>query len=125
MQISEAEWVVMNLVWDRQPVDARTVIEELSEKHQWSAATIKTMLHRLVKKQALSHKADGKRYLYRASVRRNDCVRRESKSFLTRVFGGDAAPALLHFVKNSKLTADEVKQLRELLDEKDRRNDQR
>lgn len=125
MQISDAEWVVMNLVWDRQPVDARTVIDELAEEHRWSAATIKTMLHRLVKKGALSHEADGKRYQYRAQVRRSDCVRRESKSFLARVFGGEAAPALLHLVKNSKLSADEVDQLRALLDEKDRRNDRR
>lgn len=123
MQISDAEWVVMNLVWDLQPVDAAQVVDQLSEKHQWSAATIKTMLHRLVKKGALKHEAEGKRYRYRANVRRADCVRRASRSFLERVFGGDAAPALLHLVKSSKLSAEEVAQLRELLDEKDQRND--
>ncbi|NND98158.1 MAG: BlaI/MecI/CopY family transcriptional regulator [Pirellulaceae bacterium] len=123
MQISDAEWTVMNLVWEIQPVDSATVIEQLAEKNSWSAATIKTMLHRLVKKGALKHEIDGKRYHYRAAVRRSDCVRRASRSFLDRVFCGDAAPALLHFVKTSKLSADEVAQLRELLDEKDRGND--
>ncbi len=123
MQISDAEWTVMTLVWDSQTVDARFVIDELSVPNKWSAATIKTMLHRLVKKGALHHEADGKRYLYRAKVRRSDCVRRASRSFLDRVFGGQAAPALLHLVKTSSLSAQEVAQLRALLDAKDQRND--
>ena len=58
MQISDAEWTVMTLVWDSQPVDARFVIDELSGPNKWSAATIKTMLHRLVKKGALHHEAE-------------------------------------------------------------------
>ena len=118
MQISDAEWAVMNYVWDQQPVDAKAVIDKLARKHRWSSATITTMLHRLVKKGALEHQQDGKRYLYRAVVRRGDCVRRESRSFVSRVFGGDAAPALLHLVKTSKLSPEEIQQIRALLDDK-------
>lgn len=120
MQISDAEWIVMNLIWESAPIDASQVIDQLGEANCWSAATIKTMLHRLVKKQALSHEVDGKRYIYRSNVRRHDCIRKASRSFLDRVFGGDAAPALLHLVKNSKLSADEVAELRQLLDSKAR-----
>ncbi|TWT85739.1 Penicillinase repressor [Posidoniimonas polymericola] len=116
--ISDAEWLVMNVVWEGQPVEAQQVVEQLAEANGWTAATVKTMLHRLVKKQALSYERDGKRYLYRAAVRRSDCVRRESRSFLDRVFGGAAAPALMHLVKTSKLTEQEVAELRRLLDEK-------
>ena len=53
MQISDAEWIVMNLIWQSQPVDASQVIERLAKANGWSAATVKTMLHRLVKKGAL------------------------------------------------------------------------
>lgn len=116
MQISDAEWVVMNLIWDSQPIDASQVIERLSKPQEWSAATIKTMLHRLVRKGALSHEADGRKYIYRAKVRRHDCVRKASRSFLDRVFGGNAAPALLHLLKTSRLSPDEAAELRELLD---------
>lgn len=116
--ISDAEWLVMNVVWEDQPVEAQQVVDRLSAANDWSPATIKTMLHRLVKKQALTFERDGKRYLYRAAARRGDCVRRASRSFLDRVFGGSAAPALMHLVKNSKLTDDEVAELRRLLDKK-------
>lgn len=118
MQISDAEWIVMNLIWESQPVDSAQVIERLGKANNWSPATIKTMLHRLVKKDVLSHEIDGKKYIYRSNVRRDSCVRKASRSFLDRVFGGDAAPALLHMVKSAKLTADEVAELQRLLDSK-------
>ena len=121
LTISDAEWLVMNVVWRDQPVEAQQVVDELAEANRWSAATIKTMLHRLVKKQALSFQQDGKRYLYSAAVRRSDCIRRASRSFLDRVFGGDAAPALMHFVKTTKLTDDEIAAIRRLLDDKEGR----
>ncbi|QEG37326.1 BlaI/MecI/CopY family transcriptional regulator [Bythopirellula goksoeyrii] len=120
--ISDAEWQVMNTVWQHQPVESQQVIDLLAEPNEWTAATIKTMLHRLVKKKALTFDRDGKRYLYRALMRRGDCVRRASRSFLDRVFGGSAAPALMHLVKNSKLTDDELAELRRLLDEKEKKS---
>lgn len=123
MQISDAEWLVMNLIWDEQPLGAKQVIARLSDANDWSPATIKTMLHRLVKKGALTFDSVGKSYLYRAQVRRSECVRQASRSFLQRVFAGQAAPALLHLVKTTQLTPDEVRQLQELLDAKDQGND--
>ncbi|MDA1232067.1 MAG: BlaI/MecI/CopY family transcriptional regulator [Planctomycetota bacterium] len=120
MQISDAEWTVMNLIWGSQPTEASDVIERLAEDHTWSPATIKTMLHRLVRKGALTAISSGKKYIYSCRVKRADCVKRASRSFLERVFGGDAAPALLHLVASSKLTPAEIDDLRKLLDSMDR-----
>ncbi len=117
--ISDAEWQVMNVVWNSQPVDSQHVIDQLAAANSWSTGTVKTMLHRLVKKQVLVFEQTGKRYLYRAAVGRNECVRQASRSFLERVFGGAAAPALLHLVQTSPLTADEMAELRRLLDRKE------
>lgn len=119
MQISDAEWIVMNLIWESQPLEARQVIDQLAAANDWSPATVKTMLHRLVKKGALSTESLGKKYLYRSGVRRHDCIRRASRSFLDRVFGGNAVPALLHLVKTSKLSAEELAELRVSLDLKE------
>ncbi|QDS93845.1 Methicillin resistance regulatory protein MecI [Roseimaritima multifibrata] len=118
MQLSDAEWIVMNLIWDSQPTEASDVIAALGTANRWSDATIKTMLHRLVKKGALNTELIGKKYRYTAAVRRSACVRKASRSFVDRVFGGDAAPALLHLVKTGKLSEDELAELRELLNSK-------
>lgn len=118
MQISDAEWVVMNLVWKCSSIEAAEVIEQIAEANGWSAATVKTMLHRLVRKGALEAEQVGKKYIYHPAVKRESCVRQESRSFLERVFGGDAAPALIHLVKMSKLSPKEAEEIRAILDQK-------
>lgn len=115
-QISDAEWDVMKVVWDRQPVPASDVVERLAAERGWAPRTVKTMLNRLVAKGALAYEVEGKRFLYRAIVKREACVRHESRSFLSRVFGGAVTPAVVHFLEHSKLTPDEVEHLRRILE---------
>jgi BlaI family penicillinase repressor len=114
--ISEAEWDVMKVVWDHEPVAASDVADKLAAERQWHPQTVKTMLTRLVGKGALTYKPEGKRYLYRAKISRDACVRQESRSFLSRVFDGSVTPAVVHLLTHSKLSDDELKQLRRILD---------
>ena len=116
--ISDAEWEVMKVVWDEHPIAANDVVGRLAGRRDWSPRTIKTMLSRLVRKGALTFQAEGKRYLYAPAVSRGACVRAESRSFLHRVFEGAAGPMLVHFVRDAKLTADDIETLRATLDEK-------
>lgn len=119
MQISDAEWQVMTVVWERQPLTAAELIEQLAGEVDWTPATIKTLIHRLTKKGALAFEEEGKRYLYRAKVTRSACVRKESRSFLDRVFSGNEAALLEHFVKASKLSAKEIEDLKRILDQQE------
>ncbi|MDQ3438792.1 MAG: BlaI/MecI/CopY family transcriptional regulator [Planctomycetota bacterium] len=114
--ISEAEWDVMKVVWDHEPVAASDVADRLAAERDWHPQTVKTMLTRLVGKGALAYKAEGKRYLYRARISRDACVRHESRSFLSRVFDGSVTPAVVHLLTHSNLSDDELKQLRRILD---------
>jgi BlaI family penicillinase repressor len=114
--ISEAEWDVMKVVWDHEPIAASDVADRLAAERQWHPQTVKTMLTRLVGKGALAYKPEGKRYLYRAKISRDAVVRQESRSFLSRVFDGSVTPAVVHLLTHSKLSDDELKQLRRLLD---------
>lgn len=116
-RISDAEWEVMLLLWQRAPQTAAEVAAKLCPAHDWTERTVKTLLARLVKKGALSAEPDGKRYLYTPEVSRSDCVQRESRSFLDRVFGGSASPLLAHFVREGDLGDTEIQELRRLLDE--------
>ena len=108
----------MNVVWEKQPVTASTIIKHLAKSSDWSAATIRTFLHRLVKKGALDFEKDGNRYEYRAAVTKASTIKHASRSFLSSVFAGETAPLLTHFVKSSKLSPEEVSELRKLLEEK-------
>ena len=116
--ISESEWVIMEALWESAPQTASEVTKTLRESTSWAENTVRTLLTRLVEKGALktAENASGTR-TYLPSVKREACVRAESQSFLDRIFGGAAKPLLVHFAQNSKLTAEEVKELKKLLDQ--------
>jgi len=114
-RISEAEWQVMKVVWRKPRSGAQEIIEELAESTSWTSATIKTLLNRLVKKQALGFERDGKSYLYFAKIAEEECRGAEAETFLDRVFNGSLAPMLAHFVNNRRLSKKEIEELEHLL----------
>lgn len=118
IRISDAEWDVMECVWSRGQATAADVIDALAEERGWNHRTIRTLLGRLVEKGALKYEVDGHRYLYRPAVTRERCVRRESRSFVEKVFAGDVGSLLVHFVKEADITPEEIQRLKELLDNK-------
>lgn len=119
-EISDAEWDVMDVLWQRggAPMPAAEVVDAVAAGRGWSPQTVKTLLARLVKKRALATAADGNRYLYRPRVGRDECVRRESRSFLARFFGGDAGAMLCRFVDEAELSPEQIAELRKILDRK-------
>lgn len=119
-KLSDAEWEVMNVVWEHGPATAQDVHRYLGGVRSWSARTVKTLLGRLVKKRAVAFEVDGRRYLYRARASREACVHAESASFVSRVLGGKASPLVAYFVREGHLTKDEIRQLRALLDAEER-----
>ena len=107
----------MKVVWERGPLSAGDIVEAVAAPNQWNPRTVKTLLNRLVTKGALAFEVAGRHYVYRARVARDAVVRRETRSFLSRVFDGALAPALVHFLEDASLSPDEVKQLRKVLDD--------
>jgi BlaI family penicillinase repressor len=119
-RISETEWEVMKIVWAQAPCSAGQIIAALQQADaSWHPRTAKAFLNRLVKKKVLGFIKEGRTYLYRPLVRREDCADAASESFLDRVFGGSLKPMLAHFVERDKLTPAEIRELRRLLQNPD------
>jgi BlaI family penicillinase repressor len=119
-RISDAEWLVMQVVWEKAPATAGEIIQELEPHSGWNHRTIRTLLNRLAKKGAVACQAEGNRYLYRPKVARSACIRRESRSFVEKVFSGDAASLLVHFARYASLTASDLEELKRILAEKEK-----
>lgn len=116
-RISDTEWEIMRIVWGEHPVTANEVIERLvAADPTWHPKTARTLLARLVRKQALSYAAKGRTYVYSPLVSERECVATASESFLDRVFGGSLQPMLAHFVESRKLTRQDLEEMRKLLE---------
>lgn len=108
----------MEVLWDSSPRSASDVAKVLKDQTGWAENTVRTLLTRLVEKGALKIADEaGSPKLYSPAVKREACVKAESESFLERIFQGAAKPLLVHFTKNARLTPDEVKELKKLLDQ--------
>ncbi len=118
-RISDAEWEVMTVLWDRHPLTSGEVADALAGRTGWHPKTVRTLLGRLVQKGYLAYQPEGTRYHYSPAVPREECVREESRSFVERVFGGDAQSLLAHFVRSAELSSEEIAELRRLLDHKE------
>jgi len=116
MQISEAESVVMDVLWKRSPLSAEEVAVAVSSHQDWQEATVKTLLNRLLKKGAIGAEKDGRRYLYAPVLERDAWVQDQSESLLDRVFGGRVAPLVAHFSAHRKLSRKDVAELRKLIE---------
>lgn len=110
----------MEILWRAPaPVVAEQIVVALAGTQHWQAATVKTLLNRLLKKGAIAAEKDGRRFLYQAVLRRDDWLARESDSMLQRLFGGRLAPLVAHFGTHNKLTPADVAELRQLIDKLD------
>lgn len=118
IQISEAESRVMQVLWEQAPRSAEEVITALADTG-WAEATIKTLLNRLLNKGAIAASKDGRRYQYAPLIQRDAWMLKESSSLLERLFDGRVAPLVAHFSQHRKLSAADVAQLRQLLEEID------
>ncbi|MEK3912269.1 penicillinase repressor BlaI [Paenibacillus sp. FSL H7-0331] len=117
-QISDAEWEVMKVLWAKTPRTANEVIEALEDQTDWKPKTVRTLLNRLTQKQAISYSQENKVYAYFPLVTEDECVRYETESFLKRIYGGAFKPMLVNFLKEDKLSAEDIKELKSILDDK-------
>ena len=116
-RISEAEHAVMEVLWDRGAVSATDVCDAVCESRDWSLATVKTLLSRLVQKQAIAAKPDGRRYLYSPLIARADYVGGESRRLVNRLFGGRAASLVAHLAETEALSNQDIDEIEALLKE--------
>ena len=116
-RISDAEYAVMDALWEKSPLSAADVCEQVCAERDWSMPTVKTLLSRLVAKGVIATEPDGRRFLYTPLVERADYVGSESKRLVERLFGGRAAPLFAHLAESESLSEEDLTEIEALLKE--------
>jgi predicted transcriptional regulator len=117
-RISEAEHAVMEVLWEEQaPLTAAEVAVRAGPKRGWSVHTVKTLLSRLLAKGAITHEADGRRFLYSPAIARDDYVTSESRKLVDRLFGGRVTPLVAHLAEQRALSPEDISEIEALIRE--------
>lgn len=120
MRISAAESQVMAALWARGPVGFEDLVRDVAPAQNWGAATVKTLVTRLLKKKAIISRRVNGRAVYEPLVSRETYLTGESQGLLDRLFDGQLAPLVAHFAKHRTLSPDDVARLRRLLEDYER-----
>ncbi|MFQ3196626.1 MAG: BlaI family penicillinase repressor [Paraglaciecola sp.] len=115
-EISKTEFEVLSALWEHYPASAQDIIKRLNNDKDWHEKTVKTLLGRLLKKQAIDFNKHQRSYLYYPLLERESYVIRESKSFISRLFKGRVAPLVAGFAETDSLSKQDIDELKVLID---------
>jgi predicted transcriptional regulator len=115
MNISKSELVVLQALWDESPLTVGQIIDRVQATVDWHYNTIKTLLGRLLEKEAVHRYRDGRRFFYEPILSREEVVDTEAEGLLQRFFEGSVPQMVAHFAEGKKLTKTEVREIEAVL----------
>lgn len=121
-EISKSEFEVLEALWKEFPASAAQIVERLNAIKPWHDKTVKTLLNRMVKKQAISYEKVQRTYYYSPLFARDEYTLKESKSLLQRMFSGRLTPLVSNFAKSDELSKQDVDELKQLIEQWEKDN---
>ena len=116
VELTEAEWAIMKVVWEKEPCAAGDVQEELAKTRDRAYSTVKTLMDRMVGKGLLKIEKVRNLQLFRACIGEVDAKRGEFRKMLKRAFDGALTPMMQFLIEHEGLSKREATQLRKLID---------
>jgi BlaI family penicillinase repressor len=121
-ELTEAEWDIIEVIWEHEPCAAPTVQEELAARKKWTYSTVKTLMDRMVTKDLLTTERIRNLMLYRSAISRRDAQRGELMRTVKRAFGGAFTPMMQFMLESDALSQQEIAALETMIRKKRRRN---
>lgn len=118
MQISNAEWQVMKVVWTKGDITSKEIVQALADKFNWTASTIKTLLGRLVQKDCLTTRKEGNKFFYSPTLSEEDSVDQIVKEVIDKTCEMNIRRVIEQLLVINDFTAKDLTVLSALVEEK-------
>jgi BlaI family transcriptional regulator, penicillinase repressor len=115
---TELELEILKILWDDGPLSAREVRDRLAPDRDLAYTSVMTMVGIMEEKRYVARKKAGGNYVFSPRLRREAASRRMLRDLVDRVFDGSAATAMINLLESSDVDAEELRQLRELINRK-------
>ena len=116
VQVTEAEWKIMEVLWDHSPRTMTEITAVLAPATGWTRHTVITLLKRMVEKGSISVDESGRAKRYAPLITREEASSEETHKFLSHVFKGQASLLVSHLVDAGDLSEDDLRQILDVLD---------
>lgn len=112
------QYAIMRVLWDEGEASVARVFEALPDEHRRALTTIATMLSKMEKKGVVTHRAEGRQFIYEPTVSETEVQRSMVSELTERAFGGDAALLVAHLIEEEELDKRELARLTALVERK-------
>ena len=123
LTLTEAEWTVMECLWEKSPRTGRETVAWLDQKMGWTRSTVLTMLRRLEAKGAVAVDTEGELKTFRPLIAREDVAVRETENLLDRAYRGSLSLLVSSLTKKQSLPQNEIDELYAILREMEGKKD--
>ena len=117
-ELTEAEWAIIQTVWDNEPCAAPTVQEQLEDQKNWTYSTVKTFMDRMVAKGLLKTERIRNLILYRSVITKLQAQRGEVMRTVKRAFDGALTPMMQFLLDNHALSKRQLDELEAMIKKK-------
>ena len=117
-ELTEAEWAIIQVIWENEPCAAPDVQELLEKSKKWTYSTVKTLMDRMVTKGLLKTEKIRNLILYSSVVTRKQAQNSEIMKTVKRAFDGAFTPMMQFLLDNNSLSQDQLNELENLIREK-------
>ena len=118
LDITNAEWRIMRIIWTLGQATSNQVIDVLQQKTDWKPATIKTLLRRLVEKGALQTTRHGRAFIYTACVQEQATMNQSADELFDSICEMHVGSTIAHVIKQRTLSKSDIQHLQQILAEK-------
>ena len=116
-ELTEAEWIIMKVVWENEPCAAGTVQEILQESKNWAYSTVKGAMDRMVAKGFLTVDKIRNLQLFKSKISQREAKKREFAKMLKRAFDDALTPVIQFLLENENLSKKDLREMRKLIEE--------
>lgn len=119
VKISDSEWEVMRVIWTLNQTTAQEITQILADSMDWKAATVKTLLGRLVKKEVVWTQQEGKKFIYHPAVSEMETVRSATENLFSHICAKKVGETIADLVEEATLTQEDIDKIMEQLQQKE------
>ncbi|MGI6451605.1 MAG: BlaI/MecI/CopY family transcriptional regulator [Desulfitobacteriia bacterium] len=112
IKIFEAELKFMNIIWNHEPVTTGELVKLCQEELDWKKSTTYTVLRRLVQRGAIRNENS----VVKSLVSRSEVQKQESREHIEKIYNGSLSNFFVSFLQNEKLSEEELKELRKIIE---------
>ncbi len=116
-QLGRVQLLIMQVLWNKGRTTAREITDSINEIEPIAHSTVQTLLRGLEEKGAVAHESKGRTFVFYPLVEETNFKQSATRDLVKRVFGGKPASLVSHLLKNEKVSAKEIEEIRSLIDQ--------